>query len=61
MLAPCTDLNAFRSCIETLVQEPLLRKKLGQLARQTAMSKSWDNIYMQVEQILLQVSQVKQT
>jgi glycosyltransferase involved in cell wall biosynthesis len=60
MLAPCADLVAFKSCIEALVREPKLRKGQGQLARQTAMSKSWDNIYAQVEQILLQVSQVKQ-
>jgi hypothetical protein len=32
-----------------------MRKRQGELARQTAMLKSCDNIYAQVEQVLLQV------
>lgn len=58
MLAPCADLAAFELHIDALVRDPMLRKRQGQLARQTAMLKSWDNIYGQVEQTLLQLGQV---
>jgi glycosyltransferase involved in cell wall biosynthesis len=55
MLAQCGDLAAFQSNIDALVRDASMRKRQGELARQTAMLKSWDNIYAQVEQVLLQV------
>jgi glycosyltransferase involved in cell wall biosynthesis len=60
MLAPRADLAAFQSHIDALLRDPLLRKRQGQRARQTAMLKSWDNIYAQVEKILFQVNQANQ-
>lgn len=60
MLAHCADLAAFQSHIDSLVRDPVQRKRQGQLARQTAMLKSWDNIYAQVEHTLFQVEQVNQ-